>query len=116
MNWQQNPFAQLAVRVRGGEEAAAEQFRQKMTPQLIRMVRRVVHYGPSPSGWEKKIQAETERVLSRSGGLLQPDSDQVINLVANRLCQDMVESLQQQWKTLDTWPARAEPSLAGVPA
>jgi hypothetical protein len=79
------------------------------------MVRRVVHYGPCRSAWEQQIHAETKRVLSRSGGLLQPDSDQVIGQVANRLCQDMVDSLQQEWKPEDTWSASAETSrLAGA--
>jgi len=115
VNWYTNPFAQLAARVRRGDDAAAEQFRQQMTPQLVRMVRRVVHYGPCRSAWEQQIHAETKRVLSRSGGLLQPDSDQVIGQVANRLCQDMVDSLQQEWKPEDTWSASAETSrLAGA--
>ena len=85
-----------------------------MTPQLMRMVRRVLNYGPCPSAWEQKIQAETDRVLSRNSGYLESDSDQVIGLVANRLCQDMVDQLRQEWKTEDTWSAGPEASLAGV--
>ncbi len=110
MNWHNNPFAQLAVRVRRGEESAAEQFRQHMTPQLERMVRRVLNYGACPSAFEQRIQAETERVLTCSRGRLDGDSDQVIGQVAHRLCQDMVDSLCEQWKPEDTWSAAAEPS------
>jgi hypothetical protein len=108
-----NPFAQLAARVRRGEDTAAEQFRRKMTPQLVRMVRRVVHHGPCPSPWEQKIQAETQRLLAHS--LSEPDSDQVIGQVASRLCQDMVDNLRGEFRSEDTWSAGAEPSrLTGV--
>jgi hypothetical protein len=110
MNCNSNPFAQLAARVRRGEESAAEQFRQQMTPQLVRMVRRVVRYGPCSSPWEQKIQAETQRLLARNGGMLPTDSDQVIGQVARRLCQDMVDNLRQEFPTEDTWKGESEPS------
>jgi len=110
MNWSSNPFAQLAAQVRRGEESAAEHFRQQMTPQLVRMVRRVVRYGPCSSPWEQRIQAETQRLLDRCGGMLPTDSDQLIGQVARHLCQDMVDNLRQEFPTEDTWKAGAEPS------
>src|SRR5579864_8327638 len=114
MNWHSNPFAQLAVRVRRGEATAAEQFRRHVTPQLVRMVRRVVQYGPHPTPWERRIQAETERALSE--GTISVDSEQVIGLVAKRLCQDMVDSLCDEVRAEDTWSTAIQPSLAGIPA
>jgi hypothetical protein len=113
MNWHNNPFAKLAARIRRGEPAAAEQFRQQMTPQLVRLVRRVVRYGPCTSAWEQKIQAETERLLSCRANA--PDSDQVIGQVAQRLCQDMVDNLRQELRAEDTWSAGAEASRWASP-
>jgi hypothetical protein len=115
MNWLNNPFAQLAVRVRQGEDSAAEQFRRTLTPPLKRMVRRVANYGACPSAWDQKILAETETVMAASHGLWERDSEQVIGQVADRLCQELVDHLSQQWQAKDTWSAAVETSrLAGV--
>ena len=117
MNWHNNPFAQLADRVRRGDDSAAEQLRRQMTPCVERMVRRVANYGACPSAWEQKIQSETEHVLSGNSGRWERDSDHVIGQVADRLCHELVEQLRQQWQADETVTAASDHSRpACIPA
>jgi hypothetical protein len=102
----QNPFSQLALRVQRGEPSAARRYREEMKPEIEGMVRRALDYG-AVSDWDQKILGEVERVLARSQGFLERDSDCLPAVVAERLCDRMIDRLQAQGRTRNPAPAFA---------
>jgi len=91
----QNPYSQLAVRVQRGEPGAARRYREKMKPELECMVRLALDEGPV-SNWDQKILAEVDRVLTRNRGFLARDSENLPGMVAERLCDRMIDRLQAE--------------------
>jgi hypothetical protein len=103
MQWENNPFTDLALQVRLGEPGAAGQFRQEMKPCLEHMVRRVLRRGKGPAPLAPRILAEAGRILARAGGADAPTSDDVVDQVATRLCDGMIDQLQRGSRLEDTW-------------
>jgi hypothetical protein len=104
----QNPFSQLALRVQRGEPSAARRYREEMKPEIECMVRRALDLdGEAVSDWDEKILGEVERVLQRSHGSLARDSACLPAVIAERLCDRMIDRLQAQGRARNPAPAFA---------
>jgi hypothetical protein len=64
-----------------------------MAPELEEVVRQVLEQGAAGS-WQEKILRLTERLLQRGGGRLDRASPELPGLVADRLCDGMIDDLQ----------------------
>jgi len=100
----QNLFTELAGRVRRGEPGAAGHFRREILPQLENMVRWDIR-GRSPGPWHDAIRREMQRALSRSHPAA--DEESLTGVVAQRLCDRMIDNLQAQGRKLYPLPPAA---------
>jgi hypothetical protein len=102
----QNPYSQLALRVQRGEPSAARRYREEMKPELEDMIRHALDYGVV-SARDERILREVEQVLVRSRGSLRRDSDCLPGVVAERLCDRMIDRLQAEGRIRNPAPAFA---------
>jgi hypothetical protein len=100
----ENPFSQLADDVQRSRPGAARDYRREMKPKLEYWVRRALGAG-AVDPWYRKILAEVERVLVRSGGFLTRDSDDLPGVVAERLCDRAIDDLQARGRGRHAAPA-----------
>jgi hypothetical protein len=89
-----NPLNKLAEQVRQGQAGTEQMFWQQMGPQLERMVRRVVRFGPGHSVLEQKIGREVGQVTANPHNPASLDREKVIGMVTRRLFQEMLDRLQ----------------------
>lgn len=94
MDKKSNPLANLAHQLHRGKEGSEQRFWQEMGPQLERMVRRVVRFGPGRSVLEQTIDREVAQTRANPHSSLALDAEKVIGVVTRRLFQEMLERLQ----------------------
>jgi hypothetical protein len=102
----QHPYSQLELRVQRGEPAAARRFREEMKPELETMVRQALDQGAVFAS-DKTILVEIDKVLARNRGILDRDSEHLPGVVAERLCDKMIDRLQAQGRASGPAPAFA---------
>ena len=82
-------FATLADRAAVGDSAAQRELRRQLEPQLIFIVRRVIHKGQANSAMDRRILAEAHRV-----GRDADDDEHLIRKVAHSVSALFVEGLR----------------------
>jgi hypothetical protein len=94
MTAEQSRLADLAQRARAGDAVAAAGFHRELEPQMTHIVRRVLRTGAGRSPLDRRILAEAARTAPVGGNGGGPDQEQLISLVARRLCAAIVAQLQ----------------------
>jgi hypothetical protein len=100
MAFEGNPLEELARRARGGDPAAAEQFRLEMSLALEGMVRLALRKRICFSRFDEHARAQADR-LQESGNWQLAD-DELARQTAARVCQDMIARLQAGGPVQDT--------------
>ncbi len=91
-----NPFARLALEVKRGVPSAARRFRQAMKPEVEFMIWRTLRHEIKDDPWEARIRTEVDYVVARSNPRLAPDAEGVVDAVAQRLCDALIDGLQRE--------------------
>jgi hypothetical protein len=85
-----NELRRLAERVTGGAPGAAATFLSRIEPQVVRMVRRVMHTGATDTPFARLVAAEARALAPRGDGA---DPEELVGRIARRVCRAMVEKL-----------------------
>jgi hypothetical protein len=92
MPFKRTDFRQLAARIRTGDAAAVTEFLDKLEPQLMLIIRRVIRTGAAHSAIGQRIMAEFEQLLA--AGAIATEGDRLIREIASRICWTTVVGLR----------------------
>jgi hypothetical protein len=100
MQFEDNPFVELARRARSGDPAAAEEFRREMSLALEGMVRLALRKRIGFSPFEEHARAQANRLHESSDWQL--PFDELSRRTADWVCQAMIDHLQAGSRVQDT--------------
>jgi hypothetical protein len=100
MQFENNPLAELARRVRSGEPGAAEEFRREMSLALEGMVRLALRKRTGFSPFEEYARTEADRLQESNDRQL--PRHELARQTAGQVCQDMIGRLQAGGRIQDT--------------
>ncbi len=84
----------LAARVGRGDSAAAAELRRQLVPHLTRLVRLTLREGAGCPTLDPCILAEVRRAVGPGGAYAAADHAHLVDRVARRLCQSVLEGLR----------------------
>jgi hypothetical protein len=91
-----NPFAVLAERAEMGDSSAQFELRQKLEPEMIRIVRRVIRQGNPQTAAHRRILAEARRVGLDAAVAASVDGERLIRKVACSVSVLFVDGLRSK--------------------
>jgi hypothetical protein len=86
----------LAARVEQGDAAAAARLRQRLGPELVRIVGRALHAGGADSPLARRIVARAARLDPDAGRAAPAERDRLVGPVAEALCQSVLDRLRDR--------------------
>lgn len=89
---------ELARQVRLGVWGAAERFLEEMHPQMERMARRTIRRGIGNTAKEQSILRHYRQVCDDHPDVSYQSPDEIVSLVAWRVCESMVQEMQAMSK------------------
>jgi len=93
MNHSRDVFSTLAAKVERGDLNARTQLHRQLAPEMVHIVRRVIQEGRGRTMLDRRILSEA-KMLGLNAELESPeDREDLIRLVAERLCTSVVSRL-----------------------
>jgi hypothetical protein len=100
MRYDNNPFEELALRVRRGEPGAVELLRREATPPLTGLVRTALRKHAGFNVFEKRARAVAVKLQQASAAPL--PWRELTRQTADRLCDEFIGELQAGCRPRDT--------------